>query len=92
MRRGDRAEFERVFLQHLTSGEAQEELTEAVELASKQSVALLCYERNPTDCHRTIVAAKMKEQKPFVIRHLGVQSGRRIVDAEVKRIESTTVR
>lgn len=92
MRRGDRAEFERIFLDRLQTIAAQAQLVEAIELASKYSVALLCYERDPRSCHRTIVAAKMKEQKSFAIRHLGVQSHRRIVDAKANNGEFVRVR
>jgi uncharacterized protein (DUF488 family) len=92
MRRGDRATFEQIFLDRLHTTAAQAQLVEAIELASKHSIALLCYERDPKSCHRTIVATSMKEQSSFAIRHLGVQSQRRIVDAKANNGEFVRVR
>jgi uncharacterized protein (DUF488 family) len=92
MRRGDRATFERIFMDRLQTAAARTQLDEAIELASKHSIALLCYERDPRSCHRTIVAAKMKEQTSFAVRHLGVQSNRRIVDAKANNGEFVRVR
>ena len=87
MRRGDEAMFRRIYDERLNSPEAQIQLTQALELAAEHSISLLCYERDPKHCHRSIVAAAMKEQRPFTIRHLGVQSSRRIVDAKATRGE-----
>jgi uncharacterized protein (DUF488 family) len=91
-RRGDYDAFRRVFFSHLASDAAQTELTEAVRLASKNAVALLCYERDPRECHRSIVANAMAEQNAFAIRHLGVQSGRRIAVAKATEGEFVRVR
>lgn len=91
-RRGDYATFQRVFSAHLASKSAQAELAEAVRLASVSSVALLCYERDPKECHRSIVAKAMAEQSAFVIRHLGVQSERRIKTAKAPEDEFVRVR
>jgi len=92
MRRGDRAEFRRVFLRRMESEEAQVQFAAAVELAGQRSIALLCYERDPKDCHRTIIAEMMKEQRSFAIRHLGVHSHRRIVEAEASKGDFSPVR
>lgn len=92
MRRGNRDEFRRIFLGHMESEGAQRELEQAIALASERAIVLLCYERNPTDCHRTIIAEKMNEQGTFAIRHLGVQSNRRIVDAKGADRDVTRIR
>jgi uncharacterized protein (DUF488 family) len=92
MRRGDYSEFQRIFYDQLHSEAAQSELQEAIELASKHSVVLLCYERDPKFCHRRIVAAEMKKRGSFAIRHLGVQCLRRIVDAKANAGEFIRVR
>jgi len=89
-RRGDYSAFEHIFRAHLASDPAQLHLREAARIASDASAVLLCYERDPKHCHRTIVAKEMAEQSPFAIRHLGVQSERRIVVA--KAIEGEFVR
>jgi len=74
MRRGDKAEFLRVYSAHVAGEAAQESLQKAVDLSSKRASALLCYERDPKDCHRTIVAELMTKSSTFAIRHLGVAS------------------
>lgn len=91
-RRGDYVEFRRVFSNQLATVAAQEDLAEAIRLASGHSIALLCYERDPKHCHRSIVAKTMTKQNAFAIRHLGVQSERRISDAKVSEVESIQVR
>lgn len=92
MRRGDYSEFQRIFLARLATDAAQSQLRETIELASERSIALLCYERDPKQCHRTIVAERIKERGSFAIRHLGVQSDRRIVDAKANNGEFVRVR
>jgi uncharacterized protein (DUF488 family) len=36
------------------------------------SVALLCYERNPTECHRSVVAAALAKRAKTTVEHLTV--------------------
>jgi len=36
------------------------------------SVALLCYERNHTECHRSVVATALAKRTPSAIEHLSV--------------------
>lgn len=75
MRRGDREHFLRVFHAHIDRSEAQDALDQlAFEVSSSETV-LLCYERDPKDCHRTIVASMLKERGEIVeVRHLGVRN------------------
>jgi uncharacterized protein (DUF488 family) len=92
MRRGDHSEFHRIFNNRLHSEGAQSQLQEAVTLAERRSIVLLCYERDPKFCHRSIVAGEMKKRGAFAVRHLGVQSSRRIADAKATYGESVRVR
>ena len=39
------------------------------------AVALLCYERNPEECHRKAVAAAVSEITGLQVKHLGVNEG-----------------
>ena len=55
-RAADRDGFRRIFDNHLALPEAQAELAAAAERAGSETVCLLCYERDPAHCHRTIVA------------------------------------
>lgn len=55
----DFASMRRGFLAHLaTQGEALEELGG---LVASEPVALLCYEANPAECHRSLIAGRLRE-------------------------------
>lgn len=55
----DFASMRRGFLAHLaTQGEALEELGR---LVASGPVALLCYEANPAECHRSLIAGRLRE-------------------------------
>ncbi|MCK0530377.1 DUF488 domain-containing protein [Sphingobium agri] len=72
MRRGDYEAFSKIYNAHLALETGQRALKEAIELASRQSSALLCFERSPKECHRTIVAIEMCKYVEFDVRNLGV--------------------
>jgi len=74
-RRGDIEGFERIFRAHLARDVSQVALARAVDIASRARATLLCFERDPACCHRTIVAAAMADRAPFEVRHLGVRRG-----------------
>ncbi|MEJ8569001.1 DUF488 domain-containing protein [Elongatibacter sediminis] len=66
-------DYERFFLQfndHLKEQHGKiEELAEEL----RGHIALLCFERNHTQCHRTPVAEKFSEATGIKPRHIGVQ-------------------
>lgn len=70
VRTGDLAGFERIFREHLAGEEAQAGLALALELAKEQPSCLLCYERDPGHCHRSIVAEAMVRQRPVEVLNL----------------------
>lgn len=74
-RSGDHDGFLRIFNRHLKKPEAQRALREALELASQDRACLMCYERAPEACHRSIVATSLCTQSRFAVRHLGVRQG-----------------
>jgi len=47
------------------------------DLVSKENIALMCYEKDPNDCHRSLFATYCKEQQPAIsaIIHLRGDSG-----------------
>lgn len=70
-RAGKHAEMRRIFSKHLATDEAQEALADLVELTrSARPIALLCFEADPTHCHRNIVASALAERVPVRIEHL----------------------
>jgi uncharacterized protein (DUF488 family) len=73
-RGGDLESFERIFRNHMGEPEALLDLGEAIALAERQLVCLLCLERDPEHCHRLIVANRMVKETGQKLRHLFVQS------------------
>lgn len=79
-RAGQYAEFRRIYRTHLQTDVAQADLNEAITLATKTNVCILCYEKNPTECHRSIVAGEMRRLGGLEVQHLyvgGLKDGER---------------
>jgi uncharacterized protein (DUF488 family) len=75
-RTADIQTFLRIFSAHLRTPEAQTDLARAVELTVSGGVCLMCYERNPRECHRQLVADAISDRIPDLsVRHLGVKHG-----------------
>ena len=71
-RGGDHETFEEIFRAHMEEPEAMLDLSEAMTLARQKPACLLCFERDPEDCHRLIVADRMAVEAGLQIRHLFV--------------------
>ena len=70
-RAGRHAEMRRIFLDHLATDAAQEELHLLADLVRQgKRVALLCFEADPAHCHRSLVAAALSQLVPVDVRHL----------------------
>ncbi|WP_296819206.1 DUF488 family protein [Brevundimonas sp.] len=69
-RAGRHGEMQAIFADHMREPEAQLALRQAVDLAREKKSALLCYEANPAECHRTLVAEMMLALEAFEIEHL----------------------
>lgn len=70
-RGGHYDELRRIFLEHLGTPGAQEELDVLVDLVrSGRRVCLLCFEADPAHCHRSMVADALAERLPVRIEHL----------------------
>lgn len=54
-RRGDHAELSRIYAGQLELPEAMAQMGELREIAQGQKVALLCYERAASECHRSLL-------------------------------------
>ncbi len=54
-RRGDHGELERIYTGQLELPEALQQMAEIRALAEEKRVALLCYERDATECHRSLL-------------------------------------
>jgi uncharacterized protein (DUF488 family) len=54
-RAGKKAELERIYAGQLELPEAMAETAQMLDLAAEKPSALLCYERDPAQCHRTLL-------------------------------------
>jgi uncharacterized protein (DUF488 family) len=70
-RAGRHAEMRRVFGEHLKTLEARDDLDTLAELVgSGRRVCLLCFEHDPSHCHRTLVADALARLVPLQVVHL----------------------
>lgn len=69
-RSGDMVSFRRIYTRHLNGKAAQAGLVDAAIAAGKVKSSLLCYERDHVDCHRAIIAEKLKSN--FEVQHIAV--------------------
>jgi uncharacterized protein (DUF488 family) len=70
-RAGRHAEMRRIFLAHMSTAEARDALEDLAEIVrSGRRVCLLCFEADPVQCHRNIVASMLAEMMPLQILHL----------------------
>jgi uncharacterized protein (DUF488 family) len=74
-RAGRYAEFRKIYAQHIKTTEAKTALDEILEIVASNNVCLLCYERDPNQCHRTIVANILADRGGIGVVHLGIRAG-----------------
>ncbi len=60
-KKGDVATLEAVYADQLDLPEAQAQAAQMLELAAEKPSALLCFEREPGHCHRTLLLAAVAE-------------------------------
>ena len=75
MKQGDYQAFLAIYSAHIATDSAQKALDEAADIARSARTVLLCYERNPKECHRSLVVEHLQGRESFGVRHLGVQKG-----------------
>ena len=70
-RAGRHDELRRIFLEHLATSAAQDELHTLADLVrGGRRVCLLCFEADPAHCHRSMVADALAELVPIMVHHL----------------------
>jgi uncharacterized protein (DUF488 family) len=65
-KRGDQATLERIYAAQLELPEAQAAAAILLDRADAQPTALLCYEREPADCHRTLLLAAVADDAEII--------------------------
>ena len=58
-RKGDNATMRRIYLDHLDAADAQAEMAMLADTVAASPSALLCFERLPADCHRSVLLEAM---------------------------------
>lgn len=74
-RRGDFVTFRKIFGEVMRSVKAREAIKKLEELASTDTICLMCFERDQATCHRTIVADCLEKTLNLKTQHLGVKEG-----------------
>jgi uncharacterized protein (DUF488 family) len=69
-RKGRTSDMQAIFDAHMRTDAASEALRDAIKLVRGEPTCLLCFERAPHDCHRSILAHMMRETTGQSIRHL----------------------
>lgn len=59
-RAGQMEQFRRIYMDHLEGDGARQAMKELADRSTTENCCLLCFERDPAVCHRTIVAEKLK--------------------------------
>lgn len=59
-RAGHYGEFRKIYSRHLATARAQNALVTLMDVARDDATCLLCFERDPTVCHRSIVGEWLK--------------------------------
>ena len=74
-RMGKFNDFRRIFYNHMNKEEAKNGIIEVLELINNYIVCLLCYERSPNNCHRSIVSEFIIKESGAKANHIGVRAG-----------------
>jgi uncharacterized protein (DUF488 family) len=70
VRRGDIETMRQIFLAHMQGDRSQIALAEAASAATVNRACLLCFERDPAHCHRTLVAGLIGALTAQQVLHL----------------------
>lgn len=73
-RAGDMTAYRRIFGTQLETAEAQSALTDVIAAAKSQTPCLMCYERDPAHCHRSLIVGALPDGVEIEVRHLKVSA------------------
>lgn len=72
-------EFRRIYSSHLASGDAQAQLSDLATFVAEEPTVLLCFERAPAECHRSMVADSLNKSIGFEVFNLYADDPQRYV-------------
>jgi len=75
LRMGNYGRFLKIFEKHMGTREARTDLMRAEQFVRDGVACLMCYERTPDRCHRTIVTRSLSNLIDLSVRHLRVAEG-----------------
>lgn len=75
-REGRMADFQLIYSTHLASQEGREGLISLRKVVDTKITCLMCYERDPKICHRTIVANSLADEGATIFDLFGDDPGR----------------
>ena len=78
-RAGEYDRFRQIYNAHIESAVATNALHELSQVAMEEATCLLCYERDPETCHRSIVAQRITDLEPLVTFDLFADDPQRYV-------------
>ena len=81
-RAGKYDEFRRIYSAHIKTADAVGALKVLDHTARQDSVCLLCFERDPTTCHRRMIADRLKARGLEISDLFGDEPGRYVRHAE----------
>lgn len=67
---GDPQRFYQLYTEHLGQPETQRALQSLAGRATTEAIALLCYERDPAQCHRLLIAERLERSHKLAPHHL----------------------
>ena len=73
-KQGDAAAFFRLYEAQLDTGEGRQALAKLAQLAMNESPCVMCYERDPAQCHRMLIAERLESIAGPRVEHLWVDS------------------
>lgn len=73
-RRGNMEEFRSIFEAHMDLQASQESLEDAAKAVMQSPTVLMCYERDPMHCHRSLIVQRLLRLRSLQVTHLGVRS------------------
>jgi uncharacterized protein (DUF488 family) len=71
-RLGHKAVYREIFTAHLDGRDAQEALRQVLGAAQAEPVCLMCLERAPRQCHRSLVAERLVQMGGLEVEHLQI--------------------
>lgn len=72
-------EFRRIYSSHLATDDAQSQLSDLAVFVAEEPTALLCFERAPAECHRSMVADSLNKSIGFEVFNLFADDPQRYV-------------